>query len=184
MTRSTSSKEETTNDKSPSSHSDSIRRTSISNITVLNENNVDYLNDATPKPAITLPNTEVTSSSPNGTSIDVPVFNEVLPSVVHNKVEDFNEKHVKIYQEQDIKSISKALTNGEGLERPNSGFDFENDVGETPLRKISCCYGFGVFLILFLGLGALTSLVTFAGFYQNQKKEGNMIVSLIEIDYL
>ena len=50
--------------------------------------------------------------------------------------------------------------------------DFEDNV-DMQLRKMSCCYGCGVFLILFLGLAALTSLVIYAGFWYLLQQEGN-----------
>ena len=49
--------------------------------------------------------------------------------------------------------------------------DFEDNV-DLQLRKMSCCYGCGVFLILFLGLAALTSLVIYAGFWYLLQQEG------------
>ena len=49
--------------------------------------------------------------------------------------------------------------------------DFE-DSSDVQLRKISCCYGCGVFLILFLGFLFLTSLVIYAGFWYLLQQEG------------
>ena len=97
------------------------------------------------------------------------------PIVIHKQptVGTHNGKSAKVSREVAVDAFHKNVKDeGESMHPTrDQSVDFEDNV-DLQLRKMSCCYGCGVFLILFLGLAALTSLVIYAGFWYLLQQEG------------
>ena len=173
--------------KSPSSHIDSVSRSSPSVFTITDENNTDNHKETDPVAIISkiLGTSDYSRNTVGGISDEANPSNVNAPSattggflppiVIHKQPDDTNQKKTKtISKELVIGAINtKSEKDGDTLDQ-NVGFKMlnENDGNEIQLRKISCCYGFGVFLILFSGLAALTSLVIYAGFWYLLQQEG------------
>ena len=188
MARSISSMVEVGNEKrSPSSHNiDSESRSSPSVFTITDENNTTGNTKETDTVAIIskILGTTDSRNTVGGSSDETNPSNGKAPStttgflppiVIHKQPDDTNQRHDKtISKEFVIAAINtKKVKDVDPLDQIDPSVDFiDNDGEEIQLRKISCCYGFGVFLILFVGLAALTSLVIYAGFWYLLQQEG------------
>ena len=118
-----------------------------------------------------LPNESQLSLNTEASHLDIlqqPLSVLLPPIVVHKHTDDSLNENVS--KELAIDPFKKSVSDGKEDLEVNGEFDDEDDIQDV--RKISCCYGCGVFFILCLGLGALTSLVIYAGFWYLLQQEG------------
>ena len=190
MTGSTSSLVEDGIEKSPTLPVETSSPSSNSVFTISDENNdgnvegaeskVETSNLAPELPVLdsmtknTNASTEANSSKSNPSSQHATTT--LPPIVIHKQptVGTLNGKNAKVSREVAVDAFHKNVKDeGESMHPTrDQSVDFEDNV-DLQLRKMSCCYGCGVFLILFLGLAALTSLVIYAGFWYLLQQEGN-----------
>ena len=118
-----------------------------------------------------LPNENQSNSTTKSSHLDIlqqPLSVLLPPIVVHKHTDDSPNENVS--KELAIDAFKKSVSDGKEDFEVNGEFDDEDDIQDV--RKMSCCYGCGVFFILCLGLGALTSLVIYAGFWYLLQQEG------------
>lgn len=118
-----------------------------------------------------LPNENQLNSNTEASHLDIlqqPLSVLLPPIVVHKHIDDSLNENVS--KELAIDAFKKSGSDGKEDFEVNGEFDDEDDIQDV--RKMSCCYGCGVFFILCLGLGALTSLVIYAGFWYLLQQEG------------
>ena len=119
-------------------------------------------------------NSTITKSTKSNTSSQH-ATTTLPPIVIHKQptVDTHNGKSAKVSREVAVDAFHKNMKDdGESIHPTrDQSVDFEDNV-DIQIRKMSCCYGCGVFLILFLGLAALTSLVIYAGFWYLLQQEG------------
>ena len=118
-----------------------------------------------------LPNENQLNLNTEASHLDIlqqPLSVLLPPIVVHKHTDDSLNENVS--KELAIDAFKKSVSDGKEDFEVNGEFDDEDDIQDV--RKMSCCYGCGVFFILCLGLGALTSLVIYAGFWYLLQQEG------------
>lgn len=119
-----------------------------------------------------LPNENQINSNTEESNLDIlqQPLSVLLPPIVVNKHTD-DSLNENVSKEFAIDAFKKTVPDGREDFEVNGKFDDEDD-DTHDVRKMSCCYGCGVFFILCLGLGALTSLVIYAGFWYLLQQEG------------
>lgn len=189
MTGSTSSLVQEGDEKSPSLQVDTSSRSSQSVFTISDENNAESLDIEGPNLEMStlakeLPISDSKSTNSNIATVTNPTKSNTTsqhatttlpPIVIHKQLTatSTNGKDAKISKEVVVEAFNKDMKDeGESMHPTrNQSVDFE-DSSDVQLRKISCCYGIGVFFILFLGFLFLTSLVIYAGFSRLLQQEG------------
>ena len=153
--------------KSPS-HVDSVCRNSPSVFTISDENpdeKYDINHDSSKK----IPNpSSMINKIPLPSS--VPRTPTVLPPIGTQREKHLlNRESWETTKDTTTPDFTQKSTDGDDLDR-----DAELEVLEADknVRKMSCCYGLGVFIALFSGLAALTALVIYAGFWYLLQQEG------------
>ena len=189
MTGSSSSLVEEDNEKSPTLPIDTPSRSSHSVFTISDENNDESVVIAGTKVETSTTEKDVATTESTKNIINVPTVTKSIksntssqhatttlpPIVIHKQpsTTPCNVKDTKDSKDVVVVAFHKNMKDeGESIHPTrDQSVDFEDDA-DVQLRKMSCCYGCMVFLILFLGLAALTSLVIYAGFWYLLQQEG------------
>ena len=189
MTGSSSSLVEDGNEKSPTLPIDTPSRSSHSVFTISDENNDENVVIAGTKVETSTQEKELPITESMKNNIYVPMVTKstrsntssqhattTLPPIVIHKqpsTTPSNVKDTKDSKEVVVVAFHKNMKDdGESIHPTrDQSVDFEDDA-DVKLRKMSCCYGCMVFLILFLAFLALTSLVIYAGFWYLLQQEG------------